>query len=1185
MDERPGTVLARDEEQRSPHQSPVDYHNNNFVETNTSKVPPAPSQWWKWSYWWWLWLTWEWITPLILRGRRRPLQPSDLYQLHERDSASWLNCEFQRQYQVEGRRSILGALNRLFGLRFWIVGGLLRLLSDVCLLASPWVLMEILRHIQLVERWRRGHQVTMRPMIETLALVGLLFLLQLLRSVFLEHYFEQTSLVSMRAHSALAAAVYQKSLHLSSKSRQRQSPETIVSLQSVDCRKVQDSVMHFHFIWAGVLQIVCSILFLWYLLGPLALVSVGVVVCLLPLQWIVVKMFDTFRKKSLHWTQQRLELLQEILHGIRVIKYFCMEDRFVRQVDQIRHSELRSIKYSSAMRSILGSMLSIAPILMAVTTFILFAYMHGETQLSPSIIFPALVTINIIRFPLASLPLVIEFTMQSLISIKRLDTFLREEEQQQVLTAIEQRHQTMSFGDQPAIMVQQCAWEWETVPEVEKIRRRRIRGFEKLKRLRTEKKGRRRMKRMRKLEHLQQRINDEEIHNDLLVYPGDSSRLREEQWQNVNLEEDEAAAQLLEGIAVSGLQIKLEGAENQEIRSTIEHSSDVVGKLNDVSFEVQRGALACIIGNVGSGKSSLLAAMIGELRRTSGQIVINGRIAYCGQQVWLQNNNSIRENILFYKAWDEVKYRTILYACALDRDLTKLPDGDQCIIEGHGMRLSASRRTRIALARACYSDADVFLLDDPLSACGSKTGRFVFDNCINGILRGKTRLLATNSLKIPPRTDYVIVLHEGTVAQVGTFHELMRDDDNILATLMEEYAENVDGYEQENELIENPMGRAEEVHRVDVKMENANSRAQMANSAQTISVLETRLKRITVSGASLNTVLRYVTQLGGFTIFVAMLGLFILAQASIVGSDFWIALWVNGAFRTLPLWGNISLYVLLGIIALITVTLRDIIFYSRGFVAARRLHETVFKKIIHSPMSFFESRGYQLFQISRNQGQADNQLLIALSQYLIVVTQVCVVFAVISINLFWFLLAIPPLVITCMILGGLYRKTFHRLKDMDSRMHSAQVSHFAESLTGVATIRSYGMTRQFIEDNLKKIDENQRSHYLQLVTRRWVSLRLESLGALVVMVTGILVVVLFRYSAITTITAAGCGLSLTYAKRMAVHFSWLVRQHSDTEIYMHSVEQLLHFVDTQPQEPPKVSYTYCTHSYMRDRGP
>lgn len=196
--------------------------------------------------------------------------------------------------------------------------------------------------------------------------------------------------------------------------------------------------------------------------------------------------------------------------------------------------------------------------------------------------------------------------------------------------------------------------------------------------------------------------------------------------------------------------------------------------LRNINLRFKKNTLAAVVGSVGSGKSSLLSAFLGEMDKQSGRVNTVGDVAYVSQQAWIQNA-TLRDNILFGKPYDKKLYDKIIEACSLKPDLDMLPGGDQTEIGEKGINLSGGQKQRVSLARAVYNDAQVYFLDDPLSAVDSHVGKHIFEHVIgpNGILKKKTRVLVTHGITYLPQVDNIIVLKSGEVSEMGTYKELL----------------------------------------------------------------------------------------------------------------------------------------------------------------------------------------------------------------------------------------------------------------------------------------------------------------------------------------------------------------------------------------------------------------------------
>ncbi|CAL4110031.1 unnamed protein product, partial [Meganyctiphanes norvegica] len=241
------------------------------------------------------------------------------------------------------------------------------------------------------------------------------------------------------------------------------------------------------------------------------------------------------------------------------------------------------------------------------------------------------------------------------------------------------------------------------------------------------------------------------------------------------------------------------------------HGEEDKAILKNVSIQVKPGALVAVVGSVGSGKSSLCSAILGEMEKTKGTINVNGSVAYVAQQAWIQNA-TVEKNILFNKKNDPERYKSVIMECALQADLDMLPGGDQTEIGEKGINLSGGQKQRVSLARAVYNDADIYLLDDPLSAVDSHVGKHIFEKVIGptGCLNKKTRILVTHALTYLPEVDHIVVLKDGMITEQGSYQELLNKKGEFQDFLLQYLAEAGDDLEDLEKIkseIEDKLGK------------------------------------------------------------------------------------------------------------------------------------------------------------------------------------------------------------------------------------------------------------------------------------------------------------------------------------------------------------------------------------------
>lgn len=387
--------------------------------------------------------------------------------------------------------------------------------------------------------------------------------------------------------------------------------------------------------------------------------------------------------------------------------------------------------------------------------------------------------------------------------------------------------------------------------------------------------------------------------------------------------------------------------------------------LEDVTINVGPHQIVAVVGPVGSGKTTLLHVMLKELSLLKGNINIGGTISYASQEPWLFGG-SIRQNILFGQTMETKRYNEIVKVCALERDFSLFPYGDRTLVGERGAMLSGGQKARINLARAIYKDADVYLLDDPLSAVDTHVGRQLFDECILGYLKSKCVVLVTHQLQYLKTVDNIYLLDNGKIAKSGTYSQLKNSDEEFLKLLEGE--------------AEDEAGKKDTIKKV-----------KSAKSMEKID-LPTEVKEQRGSGTISSKVYKdYIKAGGSLCLVFLFVVLFILVQVLGSGADYYLTFWVNleqtrlqenftasDSFIYTFFTAENCLYIYtVAIVILISSALtRSISFFTFCMRSSRNLHNFMFSRIVYAPMRFFNlnSSGRILNRFSKDMGAIDETL-------------------------------------------------------------------------------------------------------------------------------------------------------------------------------------------------------------------
>ncbi|KAI0019610.1 ATP-binding cassette transporter protein YOR1-like protein [Xylariomycetidae sp. FL0641] len=583
---------------------------------------------------------------------------------------------------------------------------------------------------------------------------------------------------------------------------------------------------------------------------------------------------------------------------------------------------------------------------------------------------------------------------------------------------------------------------------------------------------------------------------------------------------------------------------NDDTASTLVGEEREPFKLHNMNLDIGRNELVAVIGSVGSGKTSLLAALAGDMRKTSGEVVLGASRAFCPQYAWIQNA-TVRQNILFGKDMDRRWYKDVVRACALEPDMDMLPDGDATEIGEKGITISGGQKQRLNIARAIYFDADIVLMDDPLSAVDAHVGRHIMDNAILGLLKDKCRILATHQLWVLNRCDRIIWMDAGSIRAIDTFDNLMRDDVAFQQLMKTTAIE-----EKQDEPRTLTVAKKDDEQKGQKKKRKAKGLMQAEERAMASVPWSTYFAYVRASGSILNA--------------PVVLVVLLLSQGANIMTSLWLSYWTSDQFG-LSTGAYIGIYAGLGTLQAMLIFLYSLLLTLYGTTASKQLLTQAVTRTLRAPMAFFDTTplGRITNRFSRDVDVMDNNLADAMRMFYLTLAMIISVFALIIAFFHYFAIALVPLFFLFVTATSYYRASAREMKRFESTLRSALFAKFSEGLTGVATIRAYGLTERFTGDLRKAIDEMNAAYYLTFSNQRWLSLRLDSISIALVFVTGILVVT-SRFSVSPSIG----GLVLSYILATVQLLQFSVRQLAEVENGMNAVERLLHYGTKLEEEAP-----------------
>lgn len=1137
-------------------------------------------------------LTFFWADPMILYGYNHILTSENIGQLpdeyeteelYQRLMLHW-NQELDRVKKINEENKLKNdykplepsLFRALFFAWKWkiIIPGILKLIYDLANIFSPLILREILTYLIDNDAQRQltgiGYSIN-----RGIGLVVALFVLQIVGTFCNNYYNFLMTFVGTSMNAALTTAMYRKMLKFSPKSMSEFHSGKITNIISSDCNRVERFVQLAHILWASPVDIILISIMLLIQLHVSALVGIGFILILISFQRIFSKVLGQIRRNSVPITDKRLKLITEIFQGIKILKYFAWESTFLKNIEELRIQEAKFIRKRLVVLALLLSVSQTIPTLSASLSIMTYSFLKS---LDPAKIFPALSWFQQLRLPMMFIPRLSVMYIEARVGIGRLQDLLLAEE----IEEIEKKYASVldtedikndiqvtnasSLEDyKPILKISNGNYSWTCINE--------------------------------------KSLNSESV--DETKSEVDVNKIKDEVENVENVKKLDYANLTNEDKSLD--------EDNTVISNDISNIVSSGSTLSNINLSIKPGSLVCIIGPIGSGKSSLLSAILGEMYLISGEHNISSAMGYCPQQAWIQNA-SIKDNILFGRDYDRDKYIRTIRDCCLVHDIEIFPAGDKTMVGERGITLSGGQKQRISLARSLYFDADLVLLDDPLSAVDAHVGKYIFDNCIMKAFKDKTRILVTHHLHYTLQADWIICMNDGKIAEQGSVKNLLSEK-GIYYKLMRQYGGVTQSRTQSMDatsIIDNQNGSnllsqsgdlktinsivddddyddidinkiIENVHNIEIEEEIENYEEQKfihldsKNEEEELNKIEVILDSCSIpnvlmekeeraeGAVKLDVWLAYLKEGGGvFTTMTVALILFGFIGLQI-GQNVWLMVWTNDEVTSFETKDYVGIYFAFGVAQLLCCFFYAFTIAGLGIRAALSFHNKAIERIMRAPMRFFDTNsiGRITNRLSKDQDEVDNDLIDSLRMFLSTFVFSIGIIVVILYSTWLFVIPLVPIIILYYILQRVYRRSSRELKRVYALARSPLYAHISESIVGLGTIRAFKEEERFTNVARKLVNINHATAFTNNVIEKWLGFRSETLGSILIFFTG-LFGILQRNS--DSMTPALLGLSLSYSLIITGTVNWSIRQYAETENAMNSVERLKNYAYDLPQE-------------------
>ncbi|ETN15412.1 hypothetical protein PPTG_21936 [Phytophthora nicotianae INRA-310] len=970
-----------------------------------------------------------WLQPLLIRGYKAPLTEDSVWELPKKDQSHRLQARFdaswanQDQKKKKKRPSVNVALWEATKDKISIAMGLY-LISATLTLVQPFLIKAILQNLEGEDNIfgiSSGYGLAV-----ILGCVAFCGATAINSAQFL------TARAGCNARMVVINSVFQKILRLSATARRTMNSGEVVTLAGVDSERVMEAYT----------------IGLWCIISPLILTAdcvligtqMGVYVGLAVAATSVMIMYAAFmtskhigiyRRRISKISANRVKLTNEVLLGIRVIKFYAWEDSINETIRQIRDQEVALMRRYNYLRLTNAVLMFLAPTILNMVCFLVYILLDNTLDVATAFVILALTNACKMAFSIFANASVA--VSEAITSTGRLSDFL-------------------------------------VSGEVEEAQHER------------------------------------------------------------NMDHEKAV-------------ISFKDADFQWVEDTPTLT------LSNITFTLQPGTLTVIVGPVGSGKSSLINAVLGEMHQIKGIRVVQGDAAYASQQAWIQNQ-TVRDNILFGEQYDAQHYHRVVKACQLLPDFEMLEQGDQTEIGERGINLSGGQKARVGVARAMYRarNFDFVVLDDPLSALDVHVANAVFSDGLMGIAQGSTRLLVLNShYHLLQYADRILVMSDGQIVGDGTLQQL-EDDFTFLATSPR--TKNIDDSEERDEKITQQQGKIQE-SAVELSGKPGESKEK---TPRKLIVDEDRR----VGSVRMKTYVNYLaaSEWNGYILAATIFILFTIAQVALFFCDWFLSQWSKGSID-LSQKNSMTVYVGIVVASLLLTFIRCVYYMEICMRCSAKLHFNYIRKVLGAPVTtFFDVTpvGRILNRFSRDLDQVDNPLPYFSLWMMLYIFQMASAFIVCAAADPYVLILYLPVGYAFMFAIRLYQSSARELKRLDSISRSPFLNLVSETISGIETVRSYKMVEQFSSQCEDLLNNNAKFFLLFQSASRWFAMRTDWLVSVIIAAVAILAI-----ATKSSLGAAVAGLGLTYAAQLTSSFQRMTTLTTQVENIMTCFERIAHY--------------------------
>jgi len=1086
------------------------------------------------------------MNPLFRLGAKRPLEQRDVGMVADDERVAQVHARFVKAYEKERllpkeKRSIWRAIFATIGWWRPLFAFLLQGIGSGCGFAPPLILKALTQHFICSTTKGLYYSNALLSHDTLWTLVCMLFVIPVTGTVCSGNSYVMFSHFGTIARNAIIPSVYKKALVVGSGAKATFSTGQIMNLFANDIVHIQNMIQNFAEPAFGLPQLAAALALIYQEMQVSMFVGLGLIVCVVPIMVVAILIMAVNRNHKIIEGDTRIKVTNEVLAGIRILRYMGWERAFEKKIDQVREHELKYLLKMNAMMPVFIFCIMLVPIVMPVLMF--YCYISLGNQLDPSKTFTVISLFGLIMTPIYLIPTLIQNWVLAAVSAKRIYRFLESAELPDYVDKA-----PLADSD-VVISLESANLSWLSEEEVEAAAKAEKEAAEEL--------AKRRAK---------------------------EARLGGKRPEPATT----TAASTYVAVATSDpVAVELKAVDGDAATPQVNRA---VQTLMDLSVTIRRGECVAIVGSVGSGKSSFLAGLLGELQPSTydkntppGKVSVRGSVAYHSQVPWILNA-TVRDNILFGAPLDTARFEAAIEAACLGPDIAMLPFGLDTEIGERGINLSGGQKARVSFARTVYRDADLILLDDPLSAVDAHVGEKIFRHGIRTVLREKTVVLVTHQIHLIDDFDQVVILDGGRIKACGRPEEVKSFVEALGAGVTPSpSATCLSGLVAAFEATTtNRPTRAASTHK-DKEVADISALAPPKKQEQTKGQEDGKNLMTTEEKAVSNvawSVYKYYFDHGGFLWVVGVV--FVAAVSSGVWSysSFWLSDWgkenvkrqilakyhLSTPMSTADNVGYFNIYACLNMLYVTGASFRTSVSIWMAYNASRNMHRQLLSRVLRAPVGWFDTTplGRIINRFSADITQSDEKLGYTIGFFIGLCTNMIGIVITISITTNgYFAIVIPGLFYIYYHVQRFFRKTNTELKRLENISRSPILTEFSQALTGATSLRAFGEADKYVHRMERSVDENTTVNILLQIARWWLAIRLDFIGG----VTSFFIAALCAGDP-TIIPPEYLSLALQQAFSMTQFLKNMVQMGSDVEAAMSSIERVKYYSEEIEVEEP-----------------